>query len=64
MDCLLEEMNVPLYQLLEQFMKEDKIKECKTNKDLLTLNVSDAGMQIKLETLIMEPKPRHYTTVR
>lgn len=46
--CLLEEMTTLLYQLVGQFIKEDEINECKTNKDLQTLNVSDVGMQMKL----------------
>ena len=51
-----------LYQLLRQFIKKEETNErqfikkeetneCKTNKDLLTLRVSDAGMQIKLENI-------------
>ena len=48
MHCLLEEMTTLLYQLVGQFIKEDEINECKTNKDLQTLNVSDVGMQMKL----------------
>ena len=35
---------MPVYQLVETFIKEEEINEYKTNKDLLTLNVSDAGM--------------------
>ena len=47
--CWLEEMTTLLYQLVGRFIKEDDINECKPNKDLLTLNVSDAGTQIRLE---------------
>ena len=49
MHFLLEEML--LYQLLRQFIKKEETNECKTNKDLLTLLVSDAGMQMKLENI-------------
>ena len=49
--CLLEEMAKLFYQLVGQFIKEDEINECKTNKDLLFLNVSDAGTQMKLENI-------------
>ena len=49
--CLLEEMTTLIYQLVGRFIKEDEINECKTNKDLLTLNVSDAGTQMKLENI-------------
>ena len=51
MHCLLEEMAKLFYQLVGQFIKEDETNECKTNKDLLFLNVSDAGMQMKLENI-------------
>ena len=43
--CLLEGMTTLLYQLVRQFMKEDEINECKTNKDLRTCT------QIKLENI-------------
>ena len=49
--CLLEEMTALLYQLVGRFIKEDEINECKTNEDLLTLNVSDVGTQMKLENI-------------
>ena len=39
--CLLEEMTILFYPLVGQLIKED----------LLTLNVSDAGMQMKLENI-------------
>ena len=32
-------------------MKEEEISEYKTNKDLLTLNVSDAGTQMKFQNI-------------
>ena len=51
MYCLLEEMTMPVYQLVETFIKEEEISEYKTNKDLLTLNVSDAGTQMKFQNI-------------
>ena len=51
MHYLLEEMTTLLYQLVGQCIREDEINECKTNKDLLTLNVSDVGTQMKLENI-------------
>ena len=42
---------MPVYQLVETFIKEEEINEYKTNKDLLTLNVSDAGMQMKFQNI-------------
>ena len=56
--CLLEKMTTLLYQLVGRFIKEDEINECKTNKDLLTLNVSNAGMQMKLENNNYETKTK------
>ena len=49
MHCLLEEML--LYHLLRQFIKKEETNECKTNKDLSTLLVSDTGMKMKLENI-------------
>ena len=54
MHRLLEEMTTLLYQMVERCIKEDQINECKTSKDLLTLNVSDAGTQMKLKNI--EPR--------
>ena len=51
-------MTTLLYQLVGRFIKEDEVNECKTNKDLLTLNVSDAGMQMKLENNNYETKTK------
>ena len=48
MHCLLEEML--LYHLL-RLIKKEETNECKTNKDLSTLLVSDTGMKMKLENI-------------
>ena len=37
--------------IARQFTKEEETNECKTNTDLLTLSVSDAGMQMKPENI-------------
>ena len=44
-------MTTLLYQSLGQLTKEEEKSEWKTNKDLLTLSVLDAGIQIKLENI-------------
>ena len=49
--ALLEEMTTLFYQFVGQFIKEDEMSECKTNKGQQTLNVSDVGMQMKLENI-------------
>ena len=49
MHCLHEEMTMLLNQLLLNQRKE--INECKANRNLLTLNVSDEAMQMKLENI-------------
>ena len=51
MHRLLEKMTTLLYQIVGRCIKEDQINECKTSKDPLTLNVSDAGTQMKLKNI-------------
>lgn len=50
MKCLHEEMTMLLYQLVEWSIKEE-INACKTTKDLLTLNVSDARTLMKFQNI-------------
>ena len=59
--CLLEEVTTLLYQLVGWFIKENEINECKSNKDLLTLNVADAGTQKKLENIDYGTKTKKTT---
>ena len=39
------------YQLVGRFIKQEGTNKCKSNKDLLTLNILDAGLQVKLENI-------------
>ena len=39
------------YQLVGRFIKEEGTNKCKSNKDLLTLNVLDVDLQVKLENI-------------
>ena len=39
------------YQLVGRFIKQEGTNKCKSNKDLLTLNILAAGLQVKLENI-------------
>ena len=64
MKCLHEEMTMLLYKLVGWSIKEEEINACKTTKDLLTLNASDARTLMKFQNITYGTKtkglPKNY----